>query len=145
TYLLDVNTTVVNVVTAVGLGRSIDYGLLIVSRFREEYRAVADQAGATRAHRIAAIVRSAETAGRTVAFSGATFAIAGLGLLFFEPDIVKAIGLGALSVTVISIASALTLLPAVLSLAGERLVRPGLLTRLPGVGPLLVRFGDIAP
>ena len=143
TYLLDVNTTVVNVVTAVGLGLSIDYGLLIVSRFREEYRA--DPGDRSREHRIAAIVRTAETAGRTVAYSGTVFAVAGLGLLFFEPEIVKAIGLGALSVTVISIASALTLLPALLSLSGERLVRPGLLTRLPLVGPVLVRFGDIAP
>ncbi len=39
TFLLDIDTTVVNVVTAVGLGLSIDYGLLIVSRFREEHRA----------------------------------------------------------------------------------------------------------
>jgi uncharacterized membrane protein YdfJ with MMPL/SSD domain len=143
TYLLDVNTTVVNVITAVGLGLSIDYGLLIVSRFREEYRRAPGER--TRAHRLDAIVRTAESAGRTVAFSGTTFAIAGLGLLFFEPDIVKAIGLGALSVTVISIASALTLLPAFLALSGERLVRPGALTHLPGVGRLLTRFGDIAP
>ncbi|WP_395639776.1 MMPL family transporter [Pseudolysinimonas sp.] len=143
THLLDVNTTVVNVVTAVGLGLSIDYGLLIVSRFREEYRQ--DAGERTREHRLAAIVRTAETAGRTVAYSGTVFAIAGLGLLFFEPDIVKAIGLGALSVTVISIASALTLLPALLALSGERLARPGLLTRLPGVGRLLTRFGDVAP
>jgi uncharacterized membrane protein YdfJ with MMPL/SSD domain len=143
TYLLDVNTTVVNVVTAVGLGLSIDYGLLIVSRFREEYRLAPGER--TRAHRLDAIVRTAESAGRTVAFSGTTFAIAGLGLLFFEPDIVKAIGLGALSVTVISIASALTLLPAFLALSGERLVRPGALTHLPGIGRLLTRFGDIAP
>ncbi|MEO8528584.1 MAG: MMPL family transporter [Pseudolysinimonas sp.] len=144
TFLIDVNTTVVNVVTAVGLGLSIDYGLLIVSRFREEYRRSADGESA-RAHRLAAIVRTAETAGRTVAFSGTTFAIAGLGLLFFSPSIVKAIGLGALSVTVISIASALTLLPALLSLTGERLVRPGALTRVPGIGRVLSRFGDIAP
>jgi uncharacterized membrane protein YdfJ with MMPL/SSD domain len=145
TYLLDVNTTVVNVVTAVGLGLSIDYGLLIVSRFREEYRLRADSGERTREHRIAAIVRTAESAGRTVAFSGTTFAVAGVGLLFFEPDIVKAIGLGALAVTVISIASALTLLPALLAVSGERLVRPGALTRIPGVGRLLARFGDIAP
>ncbi len=143
TYAIDVNTTVVNVVTAVGLGLSIDYGLLIVSRFREEYRL--DGGDRTRAHRVAAIVRTAESAGRTVAFSGTTFAIAGLGLLFFQPDIVKAIGLGALSVTVISMASALTLLPALLALSGERLVRPGALTRLPGVGRMLTRFGDVAP
>jgi uncharacterized membrane protein YdfJ with MMPL/SSD domain len=143
TYLLEVNTTVVNVVTAVGLGLSIDYGLLVVSRFREEYRLAAG--GRTRAHRLDAIVRTAESAGRTVAFSGTTFAVAGVGLLFFEPDIVKAIGLGALSVTVISIASALTLLPALLELSGERLVRPGALTHIPGIGRLLTRFGDIAP
>lgn len=143
TYLLDVNTTVVNVVTAVGLGLSIDYGLLIVSRFREEYRL--DAGDRSREHRIAAIVRTAASGGRTVAYSGTVFAIAGLGLLFFEPDIVKAIGLGALSVTVISIASAITLLPALLSLSGERLVRPGALTRLPGVGGWLVGFGDVAP
>jgi RND superfamily putative drug exporter len=148
TYLLDVNTTVVNVVTAVGLGLSIDYGLLIVSRFREEYRAAAGHG--SRHHRTRdigadAIMRTADGAGRTVAYSGTVFAIAGLGLLFFEPDIVKAIGLGALSVTVISIASALTLLPALLALSGERLVRPGLLTRIPGLGRALTRFGDIAP
>lgn len=143
TYLLDVNTTVVNVVTAVGLGLSIDYGLLIVSRFREEYRAASGHG--SRAHRLDAIMRTADGAGRTVAYSGTVFAIAGLGLLFFEPDIVKAIGLGALSVTIISIASALTLLPALLALSGERLVRPGALTRVPGLGRLLTRFGDIAP
>jgi uncharacterized membrane protein YdfJ with MMPL/SSD domain len=145
TYLLDINTTVVNVVTAVGLGLSIDYGLLIVSRFREEYRGSAVDGARTRDHRLEAIVRTADSAGRTVAFSGTVFAIAGIGLLFFEPAIVKAIGLGALSVTVISMASALTLLPALLSLTGERLVRPGALTRIPGVGGVLNRFGDIAP
>jgi RND superfamily putative drug exporter len=143
TFLIDVNTTVVNVVTAVGLGLSIDYGLLVVSRFREEYRRGA--ADGSREARLAAIQRTADSAGRTVVFSGITFAIAGLGLLFFQPDIVKAIGLGALSVTVISIASALTLLPALLALVGERLVRPGLLTRIPGVGAVLRRFGDLAP
>ncbi len=142
TFLLDIDTTVVNVVTAVGLGLSIDYGLLIVSRFREEHRA----AGITGLEgRLAAIRRTAETAGRTVVYSGVTFAIASLGLLVFEPRIVKAIGLGALAVTAIAIASALTLIPALLSLTGDRLLRPGALTRLPGVGRVVARFGDIAP
>ncbi len=142
TFLLDIDTTVVNVVTAVGLGLSVDYGLLIVSRFREEYRAagVAGERG-----RLEAIRRTAETAGRTVVYSGVTFAIAALGLLVFEPRIVRAIGLGALAVTLIAIASALTLIPALLSLSGERLLRPGALTRLPGAGRIISRFGDIAP
>jgi RND superfamily putative drug exporter len=142
TFLLDIDTTVVNVVTAVGLGLSIDYGLLIVSRFREEHRA-AGVAG--REGRLAAIRRTARTAGRTVVYSGVPFAIASLGLLVFEPRPVRAIGLGALAVTVISIASAMTLIPALLSLTGDRLLRPGALTRIPGVGRVISRFGDVAP
>lgn len=139
TYLLDINTTVVNVVTAVGLGLSIDYGLLIVSRFREESR------NASHPDRLLAITRTADSAGRTVLYSGTVFAIASLGLLIFDSAMVRAIGLGALSVTLISIASALTLMPAMLSLLGGPLLRPGLLTRIPGIGRALTRFGDVAP
>jgi uncharacterized membrane protein YdfJ with MMPL/SSD domain len=145
THLTDIDTTVINVVTAVGLGLSIDYGLLMVSRFREEYRARVGVDGAGRATRLAAIARTAETAGRTVLFSGVIFLIASAGLLVFEPRMVRAVGFGAMAVTLIAIVSALTLIPALLSLAGDRLLRPGLLTRIPGVGPLIARFGDVAP
>ncbi|GMA95837.1 hypothetical protein GCM10025881_26610 [Pseudolysinimonas kribbensis] len=141
TYVMDVANTVINVVTAVGLGLSIDYGLLMVSRFRELYRTSARGRGA----RIDAIALTTDRAGRTVAFSGTTFAIASLGLLVFEPDMIKAIGVAAMAVTVIAIASALTLMPALLSLSGERLIRPGALARVPGVRALVARFGDIAP
>ncbi len=142
TYLMDIDTTVVNVVTAVGLGLSIDYGLLMVSRFREEYRSAPDR---ERAARIAAAARTAASAGRTVAFSGTTFAIASLGLLAFEPTLMRAIGIAAIAVTLLSILAALTLVPALLSIAGDRLARPGALTRIPGAGRLIARFGDVAP
>ncbi len=146
-HLMDIDTTVINVITAVGLGLSIDYGLLMVSRFREEYRsALAGHPGADRRTlKIGAIARTADTAGRTVLYSGTTFAIASLGLLVFEPRLVRAIGVGALSVTAIALASALTLVPALLGIAGDRLVRPGALTRLPLVGRAITRFGDVAP
>ncbi|MFM9876317.1 MAG: MMPL family transporter [Rhodoglobus sp.] len=146
-HLMDLDTTVINVITAVGLGLSIDYGLLIVSRFREQYRfALAGHPEADRrALKLGAIARTADTAGRTVLYSGTTFAIASLGLLVFEPRLVRAIGVGALSVTAIAVASALTLIPALLGLAGDRLVRPGALTRLPLVGRAITRFGDVAP
>ncbi len=147
-HLMDIDTTVINVITAVGLGLSIDYGLLMVSRFREEYRAAAAQGSATgvaRGDLERAIGRTAARAGRTVLYSGTTFAIASLGLLVFEPRLVRAIGVGALAVTVIAIASALTLVPALLALSGTRLLRPGALTYIPGVGRLIRRFGDIAP
>ena len=39
-YLIDLDASVVNVVTVLGLGLCIDYGLLIVSRYREELRAM---------------------------------------------------------------------------------------------------------
>lgn len=142
TFLTDIDTTVINVVTAVGLGLSIDYGLLMVSRFREEYRS---DSGAGREHRIAAIGRTADRAGRTILYSGLTFAVASLGLLAFEPRLMRVVALGALSVTAFAIVSALTLVPALLSLSGERLVRPGALTRIPGVGRVISRFGDVAP
>jgi RND superfamily putative drug exporter len=142
TYAMDVANTVINVVTAVGLGLSIDYGLLMVSRFREIYRGM--EHGGSRA-RIDAIALTTDRAGRTVAFSGTTFAIASLGLLVFEPTMVRAIGVAAVAVTVIAILSALTLMPALLSLSGERLVRPGVLSRVPGIRAVVAHFGDVAP
>jgi RND superfamily putative drug exporter len=153
TFVTDIDTTVINVVTAVGLGLSIDYGLLVVSRFREEYRSALAAMGESwhlspddrRGIRLLAIRRTADRAGRTVLFSGVTFAIASAGLLIFQPRIVRAIGVGALSVTAIAILTALTLVPALLSLTGDRLVKPGALTRLPGLGRVISRFGDIAP
>jgi RND superfamily putative drug exporter len=149
TFATDIDATVINVITAVGLGLSIDYGLLLVSRFREEYRNRGGGAGlddpARRLLRITAIGATARSAGRTVAFSGTTFAIASLGLLVFEPAVVREIGLASVFVTVFSMLSALTLMPALLSVAGERLTHPGALTRVPGIRRFMGRFGDVAP
>ena len=97
TYLLDIDTTVVNVVTAVGLGLSIDYGLLIVSRFREEYRTLPETGRGHGSIVSPAIVRTADSAGRTVAFSGVTFAIASDSACWSSSrGSCEAIGLGAL-------------------------------------------------
>ena len=163
TYVTDIANTVINVVTAVGLGLSIDYGLLVVSRFREEYRAAAGRDSATRerlrklygrdhdepaqhgAIRIAAVASALDHAGRTVLFSGTTFAIASLGLLVFEPTFVHAVGIAAIAVTVIAMLSATTLIPAIIGLTGQKLLRPGALTRLPWLGRSITRFGDVAP
>jgi RND superfamily putative drug exporter len=149
TFVTSIDATVINVVTAIGLGLSIDYGLLLVSRFREEYRARGGGAGldppGRRTVRIAAIGATTASAGRTVAFSGTTFAIASLGLLVFEPAVVREIGLAAVFVTVVAMLSALTLMPALLSVSGERLTRPGVLTRVPGLRAFMGRFGDLAP
>jgi RND superfamily putative drug exporter len=147
TYVTDIANTVINVVTAVGLGLSIDYGLLVVSRFREEYRAAvaAGADPAAKSVRLAAIGKASDRAGRTVLFSGTTFAIASLGLLVFEPAFVRAVGIAAIAVTVVAMLSATTLIPAIFALTGQKLLHPGALTRLPLVGRGIARFGDVAP
>jgi RND superfamily putative drug exporter len=104
--------TVVSLVELVGLGVAIDYSLLIVYRFREELERGGDKNEA--------IERTMKTAGRAVMFSGATVAI-GLALLLFMPiPFMRAVGLGAFVIPLLSIAAAATLQPALLSLASRR-------------------------
>lgn len=140
TYVMDVDASVVNVVTVLGLGLSIDYGLLIVSRFREELqRTVGTDDGAGSRRRrgdgavVAAVERTMATAGRTVVFSAVTVAVSIAGLLVFRPDILRAIGAGGVAVVLVAVATAVTLVPALLVLTGRRLARPGLLARVPGL------------
>jgi RND superfamily putative drug exporter len=105
-------TYVTNLVQLIGLGIAIDYSLLVIYRFREELargRATDD-----------AIVRTMETAGRAVIFSGATVAI-GLALLLFMPlPFMRSMGVGGFLIPLVSIAAAATLQPALLSLYGRR-------------------------
>lgn len=153
TWVMDIDITTMNVITVIGLGLSIDYGLLIVSRFREEFRAMVARArhdpqlaGLDRHElMLQAVGATVDTAGRTVLYSGLTFAIATAGLLVFEPNTIRAISVGAVSVVLIAILTGLVLVPALLGYFGERLLRPGVMTRIPGLGGLLTRFGDIAP
>ncbi|GIG29145.1 putative membrane protein [Cellulomonas marina] len=149
-YVLDVDASVVNVVTVMGLGLSIDYGLLVVSRYREELHRRLDgaSAGAARRRRhdalvAAAVERTMATAGRTVAFSALTVAIAISGLLLFRPTILRAIGVAGVAVVLVAVATALTLVPALLALSGRRLARPGPLTRVPVLRAVLARASDV--
>lgn len=127
-YLIDLDATVVNVVTVLGLGLCIDYGLLTVSRFREELRARAQGLPARDIPRqmiIDATARTVDSAGRTVIFSGLTVAISLGGLLVFEAQIMRAIGSAALSVVLVAILVAITLIPALAALGARRLLKKG--------------------
>ncbi len=108
-------TYVTNLVQLIGLGIAIDYSLLIVYRFREEVERNGSKDDA--------IIRTMETAGRAVVFSGATVAI-GLALLLFMPSpFMRSMGIGGFLIPLVSIAAALTLQPALLSLYGRKGVR----------------------
>jgi putative drug exporter of the RND superfamily len=110
-HFLTTATYVTNLVFLIGLGIAIDYSLLVIYRFREELTRGADVE--------AAIVRTMQTAGRAVILSGAAVAI-GLALLLFIPlPFVRSIGAGGFLIPLVSIAAALTLQPALLSIYGR--------------------------
>ena len=149
-YVLDLDSSVVNIVTVLGLGLSIDWGLLMVSRFREELHNLvdADDGAGSRRRRgdgavLVAIERTMSTAGRTVTFSALIVATSIAGLLAFTPPILRAFGAAGVAVIVVAVATALTLVPALLVLAGRRLIRPSILAGVPGLRGILARTADV--
>jgi uncharacterized membrane protein YdfJ with MMPL/SSD domain len=103
---------IVNMLIGMGLALGIDYSLFVVSRYREE-RAL----GLSKEE---AIGMTGATASRAVLFSGSTFVVALLGMFLVPTTIMRSLALGAIVVGVVSVVAALTLLPAVLSLLGDR-------------------------
>jgi trehalose monomycolate/heme transporter len=112
TLVTDVSVFAVNVITILGLGLAIDYGLFMVSRFREELRRGLSTEDA--------VVRTMATAGRTVAVSGLTVAIALAGLLIFPQVFLRSMGFGGMAAVLVAMVAALTVLPALLSVLGRR-------------------------
>ena len=109
---LNISSYSLNMITMIGLAVGIDYTLFIVERFREER--------ANGLGRIDAIERSGNTASRAVLFSGITVIVAMSGLLIVPDEANIGLVVGAISVVFAAVAIALTLLPATLSLLGDR-------------------------
>jgi uncharacterized membrane protein YdfJ with MMPL/SSD domain len=109
----DVSIFSINVITMLGLGLAIDYSLFMVSRFREE---LARQDGDVRG----SLIKTMQTAGRTVMFSGLTVAISLLSLLVFPQMFLRSMGLGGAAAVIVAMLAALTVLPAALALLGHR-------------------------
>ncbi|HEY3140858.1 MAG TPA: MMPL family transporter [Acidimicrobiales bacterium] len=109
----DISLYAMNVTIMLGLGLGIDYGLLLVSRFREERGQGAVVPEAVR--------RTVGSAGRTVVFSACTVAVALAALLVFQDATIRSLGLAGITVVLATMAAALTLLPAMLATFGHRL------------------------
>ena len=124
----DVSIFSINIVTIMGLGLAIDYGLFMVSRFREELRSGESVQSA--------VVRTMTTAGRTVAVSAVTIAVSLAGLLIFPQTFLRSMGFGGIAAVMIAALGAITVLPALMAVLGHRVdawsVRP-LLRRI-GLG-----------
>ena len=102
-----------NIIFMIGLAVGIDYSLFIVARYREERARGHDT--------VDAVGRTGATASRAVLFSGITVVIALIGMLTVPFNVFIGLGIGAILVVVASVASAMTLLPAILSLLGDRI------------------------
>jgi uncharacterized membrane protein YdfJ with MMPL/SSD domain len=103
---------VANLVELIGLGLAVDYSLLVVHRFREELGRPTSTDDA--------VVRTMATAGRTVVFSGTAVAIGLATLVLMPVPFIRSMGVGGLLIPLASIAAAVTLQPALLSLYGAR-------------------------
>jgi RND superfamily putative drug exporter len=103
---------IVNMLTGMGLALGIDYSLFVVSRYREERRLGLAKEDA--------IAHAGATASRAVLFSGSTFVVALVGMFIVPTSIMRSLALGAILVGIVSVVAALTLLPALLSVAGDR-------------------------
>jgi RND superfamily putative drug exporter len=137
TYVIDLDVTVVNVVTVLGLGLCIDYALLMVSRYREQMHDLWDLSEGGHEEvpaevRQRAMAMTMATAGRTVIFSGVTVAIAVAGLMLIDMTIIRSVGAGAVSVVVIAVVVATTVVPALLVLSTKHVAGTGLVASWPG-------------
>ncbi len=109
---VSVSIFALNLTTGLGLGLAIDYSLFVVSRYREEIGKSGPGAEAMR--------RTLNTAGRTVLFSSITVAVALASLMVFPQRFLYSMGLGGALVALLASLIALTVLPAVLALLGNR-------------------------
>jgi len=109
---IEMSDFVVFIITMIGLAVGIDYSLFIVQRYREE-RARGRQ-------KIEAITMAGATASRTVLFSGMAVAIALAGMLIVPDPVFRSFAVGAILVVAVTVLAALTLLPAMLALLGDR-------------------------
>jgi RND superfamily putative drug exporter len=113
TYVTDVSIIVEFLIALVGLGVSIDYALLMIFRFRDELREGEDVE--------TALVETMTHAGRSVIVSGSTVALGLLSLIILPLPFIRSMGIGGMLIPAVSVLAAITLLPAMLSVLGERI------------------------
>jgi RND superfamily putative drug exporter len=112
-YLTDVSIIVQFLIALVGLGLAIDYALVVIFRFRDELREGGDVE--------AALVETMTHAGKSVIVSGSTVAIGLLSMVLLPLPLIRSMGIGGMLIPAVSVLAAVTLLPAMLAVLGERI------------------------
>ena len=156
TFATTVEAFTLNIASIIGLALSVDYGLLIVSRYREElaislerYGYPPDGSRVPRKHAAQPVVKAAmeetvRTAGRTVFFSALTIAFAMCALLVMRAPMMRIIGASGIAVTLLAVLTATTLVPAIVVLMNRTLIKPSVITRIPGLRSVVKAVGDSA-
>src|SRR6185437_13152772 len=137
THVVDTPDFSSELAAMIGLGVGIDYALFIVTRFREAYSTPGPTFGDVRE----SVVQAMDTAGRAVLFAGCTVVIALLGMMLLGVDFLYGVAISASIGVLLVMLGSLTLLPALLTFAGGRLVRPGRRARKRGAQATDARQG----
>lgn len=121
---LQTNTSVfvTNMASMIGIGVAIDYSLFILARYREEREAGREKGEARQ--------RALSTSGLAVTFSGMAVIISLAGLWMVDNQALRSMALGAMTVVAVSILTAMTLLPALIAMLGDRVLPGGIVGRV---------------
>ncbi|MGO9956624.1 MAG: MMPL family transporter [Solirubrobacteraceae bacterium] len=116
THVTDLSNISPDLALMIGLGVGIDYSLFIVTRFRENYVELGDVERS--------LIEAMDTSGRAILLAGATVVIALLGMFATGVAFMYGLAIAAVLAVLMTLIASLTLLPAILSRFGPRLVRP---------------------
>jgi RND superfamily putative drug exporter len=112
THVYPLQSFATTLATMIGIGVGIDYALFVVTRYRQGLHAGLGPEDA--------VITAIDTSGRAVLFAGLTVIIALLGMLAIGLSFISGLGIGAAAVVALTVAAAVTLLPAVLGFVGTK-------------------------
>jgi uncharacterized membrane protein YdfJ with MMPL/SSD domain len=122
---IETSVFVTNMASMIGIGVAIDYSLFILARYREERDRGRDPE--------AARAEALSTSGLAVAFSGLAVIVSLAGLWMVDNQALRSMALGAMTVVAVSILTAVTLLPALIAMLGDRVLPGGIVAKALGV------------
>jgi uncharacterized membrane protein YdfJ with MMPL/SSD domain len=122
---IETSVFVTNMASMIGIGVAIDYSLFILARYREERASGRDKDSAR--------AEALSTSGLAVAFSGLAVIVSLAGLWMVDNQALRSMALGAMTVVAVSILTAVTLLPVLIAMLGDRVLPGGIVAKVLGV------------
>ena len=116
THVTSIPNVSTDLALMIGLGVGVDYALFIVTRFRENYLAFGDVERS--------VIEAMDTSGRAILLAGTTVTIALLGMFVTGVSFMYGLAIASVFAVLMTMGASLTVLPAMLSKFGNRIVRP---------------------